>query len=46
MYKDEFCHACDYMSDDLVDYALDDGSGVVHVCLECSDNLEGRNGKE
>jgi hypothetical protein len=39
MYTDEICYSCDYISDYLVDYMIDDGSALVHICLDCNEKL-------
>jgi hypothetical protein len=46
MYKNNYCLACNNMSDVLVQYLMDDGARNVLVCPECSERLEGSNGKE
>lgn len=42
--KDAFCFSCDYLSDVVVEYGLDDGSGTVLICLDCKKRLEGTDG--
>lgn len=41
MVKDAYCYSCDYLSDVVVEYDLDDGSGTVLVCVECNERLIG-----
>lgn len=42
MITDAYCYSCDYLSDVVVEYGLDDGSGTVLVCLDCQKRLEGK----
>ena len=43
-FIDEYCARCNYMSDELVEYSFDDGSDIVHICLDCNSALVDNNG--